>query len=699
MASKVNDMDMCPVCFEDYEEEGNHVPRRLPCTHTFCEDCITLLVGNNKTFRCPECRTFLTASAGTKHFLKNKEILLHLKESRDVSETMYREDQELPCPTHGESMNLFCNEPVCQLQICSECLFDEHSKHHVVELQSLKNESCETLRSYLGYLHKSLILKREQHFLKYKQFRSANNHGKFMKTAARIAHLNDIRKDMTATLSYQDISNHIQTVRDMASTFQISLPDFAERYYHSYHDPEVKNLQEEPEHEYIPMDTYQTTPISKKEESQIRNRSHPWNALGQEQREIGKPKEESDNLYLPMGAFQTVLTPTQKRSPYLSRKHQGGNQNRTELADEFSTLNISPNRRTNIYGNFVYTVPKTQEKRSSVAVQSLNELLRESAKDLERLDQEFYIPEQRSGDTNKQGSFNFPINNFSPQKQTEMSSEEEPYMTMDAILQEVAPTKTGRKVRILDDSGISFGIPNVKQIHTKETKSYRRRYLNQSENPVNRNLEEQYVNLHQLTRQDPNQKNSCTSIDPKYGHVMRELDCAVENIQETKTKLLSLKEMSESKFSICQAKLKTDKEETLRNITQMVNELYGELEKEISDEKQKVTSNIDDDIATLDENNGVMDDLRTNIMSGTKTDEDLDNMTEMVDNMVEQIKLNLQKKKSYSYPEYCNGELARDHIQKFVGVLTTKEIKFPCFDENIENSNQEDEMYDPNFYV
>ena len=686
MASKANDMDMCPVCLEDYEEEGNHVPRRLPCTHTFCEDCITLLVGTNKTFRCPECRTHLTAVHGAKEFLENKEILSHLKESRNVSETMAHEDQELPCSMHGESMNLFCNEPACQLQICSECLFDEHDNHHVVELQSLKNESCETLRSYLGYLHKSLILKREKYFLKYKQFKSATNHGKFVKTAARIAHLNDIRKDMIEKVSYQDVSDHIQTVRNMASAFQISLPDVVERYYHSYQDPEEE---EKTENVYLSMDAFQATPMSKKEEPISRNRYHPWKAVGQ-------PKEESDDLYLPMGAFQTAMTPTPKRSPCLSRKHQRCNQRQTELADEFSTLSISPNRRPNIYGNLVYTAPKTQEKRGSVPVQSLNELLRESAKELESLDQEIYMPELRSGDNNMQDSVNFPFNNCSSQKETEMSSREEPYMTMNTVIREVKLTdtqKTRRKVHLLDDrSSIGFGIQNVIQSDFQETGSSRRRHLNQSENPVNRNPEEQYVNLDQFTREYPTQNPIYTR------RMMGELDCAKGNIQEVKRKLLSLKGMSESKFSTCQAELKTDREGTLRKITQMVNELYDELEKEISDEKEKVTSNIDDDITALDENIDVVDNVRANIMSKTKTDEDLDDLTEMVDNMVKQIKFHLHKK-NYSYLEYNKAEITRDHVQKFIGVLTRKEKKFPSLDKNIENNNQEDEMYDKNFYV
>ena len=264
-------------------------------------------------------------------------------------------------------------------------------------------------------------------------------------------------------------------------------------------------------------------------------------------------------------------------------------------------------------------------------------------------------------------------------------------MTMDAVVREVTQgdaQTTGRNVHFPDDdSSRMFGIEDVTQSRGHESGSAvlqpndspRRPCANQSENPVNKNLEGQYESLNKFTREDPTQNHIYTSIDPRYGHVMRRLDRAKETIQQEKTRLVSLKERSESKFSICQTKLKFDREKTLRKIIHMVNELYNELENDISYEKKKVTSSIDDDIAALDENIDDVDEIRINIMSETKTDEDLDDMTEMVENMMEQIKFHLHKKKSYKHLEYNKGETTREHVKKWRRCLNHKRNLSPAF--------------------
>lgn len=51
MGLAISDENECPVCLGMCVAE-----RRLPCSHTFCRECITQWAGSQPTFQCPLCR-------------------------------------------------------------------------------------------------------------------------------------------------------------------------------------------------------------------------------------------------------------------------------------------------------------------------------------------------------------------------------------------------------------------------------------------------------------------------------------------------------------------------------------------------------------------------------------------------------------------------------------------------------------------
>ena len=55
------DFQSCQVYFEDFEENGDHVPRILPCHHTLCHMCIGQMLRTDR-LECPECRRNFTAT-------------------------------------------------------------------------------------------------------------------------------------------------------------------------------------------------------------------------------------------------------------------------------------------------------------------------------------------------------------------------------------------------------------------------------------------------------------------------------------------------------------------------------------------------------------------------------------------------------------------------------------------------------------
>ena len=140
MAKKRDSMDFllsCQVCFEEFEEDGNHIPRLLPCTHTVCETCIKQLIKNNK-LECPECRETHEAKMGEKSFSQNPYLLVQIRRKREDK----KENEKIPseiCKKHGKELILFCFEDTCQKPICVSCLVD-HNKHDVKEIEAKEKE-------------------------------------------------------------------------------------------------------------------------------------------------------------------------------------------------------------------------------------------------------------------------------------------------------------------------------------------------------------------------------------------------------------------------------------------------------------------------------------------------------------------------------------------------------------------------------
>ena len=126
MDKELDEFTSCPVCFEDYDESGDHVPRLLPCSHTLCDKCVRELKEGNR-IRCPQDRQTYKAS---RKFPQNNYILNQI---RTEKERRYKK-----CGHHGREINLFCRNEACLQELCSLCLTENHKKHDVEDLLSIK---------------------------------------------------------------------------------------------------------------------------------------------------------------------------------------------------------------------------------------------------------------------------------------------------------------------------------------------------------------------------------------------------------------------------------------------------------------------------------------------------------------------------------------------------------------------------------
>lgn len=204
----------CPICTEEYDED-KHVPRLLPCQHSFCTECLTKGVRRNKLV-CSMCKkSYNLKEKGIEIFPKDltrrnlKDILgrlavnsctvcrrlesvrfqctvcnnnlckacYKLRKSSECKTHSFKEiqydDKETPdssldsletnskdiCTIKGHENNtlkFYCKNKQCRKSICSNCATKEHKKHEWEELDAVYSCRKDLLISRLSTAKKKV---------------------------------------------------------------------------------------------------------------------------------------------------------------------------------------------------------------------------------------------------------------------------------------------------------------------------------------------------------------------------------------------------------------------------------------------------------------------------------------------------------------------------------------------------------------
>ena len=126
----------CQVCFEEFTDDGDRIPRLLPCTHTLCHTCIRQLIQGD-WIECPECRKKHEAKKEEKSFPQNKYILAQIKRKPSKQPTTIEFEK---CEEHGKELSLYCKEPDCGKIICRLCLGKHHKRHNVIAIEEQRKD-------------------------------------------------------------------------------------------------------------------------------------------------------------------------------------------------------------------------------------------------------------------------------------------------------------------------------------------------------------------------------------------------------------------------------------------------------------------------------------------------------------------------------------------------------------------------------
>ena len=190
MADDLEDMLICQICMEDYEETGDHVPRILPCHHSLCEKCLRRIIKIN-FMECPECRTIHRVSNQVKTFPQNKYILTNIRRKHaGQGKTTIK-----ACEEHKKELILYCKGPECLRAICPTCLTKYHrgEGHDVVDTGEIRKEKKDSLLAKIEVITRSLQEKKKT-VLKAKEEAEGKNKECIKKITAGIEQLVQITR-------------------------------------------------------------------------------------------------------------------------------------------------------------------------------------------------------------------------------------------------------------------------------------------------------------------------------------------------------------------------------------------------------------------------------------------------------------------------------------------------------------------------
>ncbi|XP_069474567.1 tripartite motif-containing protein 59-like [Ambystoma mexicanum] len=139
-AKEINNLEeelTCCICSSIYED-----PRVLPCSHTFCRNCLENVVQASSNYsiwrlirlqlKCPICRSIAKLPSGGIGTLPTNFVL------RAIIEKYSKEDHQriLRCPEHSrQPLNVYCL--LDRKLVCVHCLtIGQHQGHPIDDLQS-----------------------------------------------------------------------------------------------------------------------------------------------------------------------------------------------------------------------------------------------------------------------------------------------------------------------------------------------------------------------------------------------------------------------------------------------------------------------------------------------------------------------------------------------------------------------------------
>ena len=155
------------------------------------------------------------------------------------------------------------------------------------------------------------------------------------------------------------------------------------------------------------------------------------------------------------------------------------------------------------------------------------------------------------------------------------------------------------------------------------------------------------------------------------------LETAAENLRFYKGRILTVKEDIDKKNASCLDKLKARKDEILKKspmkeeVLIILRQRFGELQKDVFKHIAEVNTDIDGEVASINEHLKTLGIIRELINKTRSTYEDIMGRLETVKTIEAQVK-NSVSDKNYKYCEYMGNEALLEHVKKVKERLALK---------------------------
>jgi hypothetical protein len=135
----------CPICCETYTIEGEHIPLLLPCGHSMCQKCISLLPAPTSSTStssspdqqpqtpplCPICRTPIRRRLDDQQVKieRNTVILELMEQQKEIAEQQDANQNEgatVMCVDCNAVAAVYCQ--ACDAYLCDKCFADAHNR-------------------------------------------------------------------------------------------------------------------------------------------------------------------------------------------------------------------------------------------------------------------------------------------------------------------------------------------------------------------------------------------------------------------------------------------------------------------------------------------------------------------------------------------------------------------------------------------